>query len=76
MNEADFENLPEQTSQFVRRLSELGLDRPRIFGLFVMLGLYAGAPDTKEKLDELFSKLNLFLPIDRSKNIDEVVGHL
>jgi len=76
MNEADFENLPEQTCQFVRRLSDLGLDRARIFGLFVLLGLYAGAPDTKEKLDELYSKLNLFLPIDRSKNIDEVVGHL
>ena len=76
MNEADLENLPEPTRLFVRRLSDLGLDRTRIFGFFVMLGLYAGGPNTQEKIDEIFSKLNLYLPIDRSKNIDEVVGHI
>lgn len=74
MNEHDIDNLPESTCEFVRRLSEIGLDRTRIFGFFVMLGFYAGGPNTLEKIDKIFAKLNLYLPVDRSKNIDEVVG--
>jgi hypothetical protein len=73
---SDYLNLPEQTVKFVKRLEKLGFDRDRIFGLFVLIGLYAGAPNTQDKLEELFSRLPLILPVDRSKNIDEVVGHI
>ena len=76
MKDVDFLNLPVKTCKFVNRLSELGLDRNKIYGLFVMLGIYVGAPNTKEKLEENFRHLNEILPIDRSRNIDEVVGHL
>jgi len=74
--EADFLRLPTETRKFVLRLIDLGLGRTKIYGLFVMLGLYAGAPNTKEKIDTLFSKIQKVLPIDRSKNIDEEIGHL
>ena len=76
MKDADFVSLPIETRQFVSRLSDLGMDRTRIYGLFVMLGVYSGAPNTKEELDALFSRLSVILPIDRSKNIDEVIGHI
>ena len=76
MNESDFVKLPDETRKFVLRLVDLGLDRTRIYGLFVMLGLYAGAPNTQERIDALFSRLQIVLPIDRSKNIDEEIGHL
>jgi hypothetical protein len=76
MNESDFRALPDLTRRLVLHLSNLGLDRSRIHGLFVMLGLYAGAPDTRERLDELFSHLDALLPLDRSRNIDEVVGEI
>ncbi len=76
MNEPDFLNLPSKTRQFVLRLEDLGFDRSRIYGLFVMLGMYAGAPNTQEKIDALYSRLQLLLPIDRTKNIDEEIGHL
>jgi hypothetical protein len=71
-----FTDLPISTVKFVDRLVELGFDQTRIYGLFVVIGMCAGAPNTKEKIDELFSNLQKILPIDRSKNIDEVVGHL
>lgn len=74
--ESDFVGLPQLTRQFVERINFYGLDRVRIHGLFVLLGLFAGAPDTKNRLDELFEKLDLVIPVDRSKNIDEVIGHL
>ena len=54
----------------------MGLDRTRIYGLFVMLGLYVGSPKAQEEIEALFSKLQLHLPIDRSKNIDEEIGYL
>lgn len=76
MNEIDFLKLPIETQQFVFRLVDLGFDRTRVFGLFVMLGIYVGAPNTQEKIDALFSDLQLLLPIDRTKNIDEEIGHL
>jgi hypothetical protein len=74
MLESDFSGLPQHTRQFVERIHLDGLDRVRIHGLFVMLGLCAGAPDTQERLDELFKTLNVAVPVDRTKNIDEVVG--
>ena len=74
MFESDFEGLPQHTQDFVARIHADGLDRVRIHGLFVMLGLCAGAPDTQEKLDALFNTLNVAVPIDRTKNIDELVG--
>ena len=74
--EADFLRLPATTRKFVLRLNDLGLDRTRVFGLFVMLGLYVGSPNTQEEIEKIFSKLQLHLPIDRSKNIDEEIGYL
>ena len=76
MNQSDFKNLPTETQLFAQRLADLGFDRTRVFGLFVMLGIYVGAPNTQEKLDALFSALQLLLPTDRTKNIDEEIGHL
>ena len=74
--ESDLSGLPLETKQFINRLESLGLDRIRIYGLFALVGLYVGAPDTQERLDALFSNVQLVLPIDRSKNIDEEIGHL
>ena len=76
MNQSDFKNLPVETQLYAQRLVDLGFDRTRVFGLFVMLGIYVGGPNTQEKIDALFSDLQLVLPIDRTKNIDEVIGHL
>jgi len=76
LNESDFVKLPAASRRFVLRLVDLGLDRTRIYGLFVMLGLYAGAPNTQEDIEALFSNLQIHLPIDRSKNIDEEIGYL
>ena len=76
MNESDFVKLPTETRKFVLRLVDLGLDRTKIYGLFVMLGLYAGAPNTQEDIEALFANLQIHLPIDRSKNLDEEIGHL
>jgi len=76
MKETDLNGLPDDTKRLVQRLINLGLDRDRIFGFFVMVGLYAGSPNTQEKIEQLFSRLSLVLPTDRSQNIDEAVGHL
>jgi len=51
LNEIDFLKLPAETQQFALRLVDLGFDRTRVFGLFVMLGIYVGAPNTQEKID-------------------------
>jgi len=74
MTESDYLGLPAQTQRFVERLQQLGFDRDRVFGFFTLIGLYAGAPNTQDKLRELFASLEALLPIDRSKNLDEVVG--
>jgi len=74
MTESDYLGLPAQTQRFVERLQQLGFDRDRVFGFFTLIGLHAGAPNTKDKLRELFASLEALLPIDRSKNLDEVVG--
>ena len=76
MNEDDLLGLPEVTRNFIDRLIQIGFDRTRIYGLFVMIGLNAAAPNTQEKLEEIFSHLQRLLPIDRSKNLDEIVGHI
>ena len=68
MNKADLVNLPAKTCQFVERLFSMGLDQTRIHGFFLLLGLYAGSPNTQETIDDIFSNLNLFLPIDRIFN--------
>lgn len=70
----DFSGLPDQTKQFVQRLLELGVDRTRVHGLFVLLGLYAGTPRPQDEIETVFGYLDPVVPIDRSKNIDEVVG--
>lgn len=74
--ESDFEGLPLFTQNFVKRIYLNGMDRVQIYGLFVMLGLCSGAPDTQARLEELFKTLNVAVPIDRTKNIDEVVGEV
>jgi len=76
VTESDYSGLPEQTIRFVERLLNLGFDRERVFGLFTLVGLYAGSPNTQDKLEELYSRLQSVLPIDRSTNIDELVGHV
>jgi hypothetical protein len=42
----------------------------------VLLGLYAGAPRTQEEITKLFSCLDSIFPIDRTKELDQIVGHL
>lgn len=74
MIENDFSGLPDQTIQFVQRLYALGVERTRVHGLFVMLGLYAGTPRPLDEIESLFRNLDPVVPIDRSVNIDEVVG--
>jgi hypothetical protein len=74
--ESDFLGLPAHTRKFVERIHDDGLDRVRVHGFFVMLGLCAGAPDTQSRIEELFETLNLAVPVDRTRNIDEVVGHV
>ena len=76
MNESDFSRLPIETRQFVLRLVDLGFDRTRIYGLFALLGIFVGAPNTQEQIDTLWSGVQLLLPIDRTKNLDEEIGHL
>jgi len=74
--ESDLLGLPAHTRKFVKCINQEGLDRVRIHGLFVMVGLCSGAPNTEQKINELFQTLELAIPIDRSKNIDEFVGHV
>jgi hypothetical protein len=76
MLESDYSGLPSHTRKFVERIHRDGLDRVRIHGLFVLLGLCAGAPDTQSRIDKLFQTLSLVVPVDRTRNIDEVVGHV
>jgi hypothetical protein len=76
MRESDFSGLPAHTRQFVERIHRDGLDRVRIHGLFVLLGLHAGAPNSLSEINKLFETLNLAVPVDRTQNIDEVVGHI
>lgn len=74
MIDSDFSGLPDQTCHFVRRLQALGIDRIRIHGLFVLLGLNAGTPRAQDEIESLFQNLDQVVPIDRSRNIDDVVG--
>ncbi len=76
MIESDFFGLPAHTQQFAERIHHDGLDRVRVHGLFVMLGLCAVAPDTQSRIEELFRTVNLAVPVDRTRSIDEVVGHV
>ena len=69
MNQSDFKNLPVGTQLYAQRLVDLGFDRTRVFGLFVMLGIYVGGPNTQEKIDAIFSDLQLVLPIDRTLDV-------
>lgn len=74
MIDSDFTGLPEQTCHFVRRLHALGIDRIRIHGLFVWLGLNAGTPRSQDEIETLFQNLDQVVPTDRSRNIDDIVG--
>lgn len=59
----DFSGLPDQTKQFVQRLLELGVDRTRVHGLFVLLGLYAGTPRPQDEIETVFGCLDPVLQI-------------
>jgi hypothetical protein len=72
---SDFVGLPQKTQEFVRKVHQLGLDRTRLHGLFVVLGLYAGRPDTEDNIRKLFDNLDAIIPIDRSMALDEIVGN-
>jgi hypothetical protein len=76
MIDSDFEGLPENTINYARRLYSLGIDRTRIHGLFVLLGLCAGAPRELDELQSLFKNLDNIMLLDRSRNIDDLVGEL
>ena len=76
MIDSDFVGVPDRTAKFVLRLHEMGIDRPNMHGLFVMLGLYAGAPRPQSEVEALLGNLNSVLPIDRSRNLDEIVAHV
>jgi hypothetical protein len=76
MLESDYLGLPDHTRKFVERIYRDGLDRVRIHGLFVLLGLHAGAPNTLSEIDELFKTLSLAVPLDRTRNIDDLIGHV
>lgn len=76
MLESDYVGLPSHTRQFVDRIHHFGLDRVRIHGLFVLVGLCAGAPTTKEKIEDLTRTLWQAIPLDRTRNIDEIVSHV
>lgn len=74
MIDSDFEGLPENTINYAQRLYALGVDRTRIHGLFVLLGLCAGAPRELDELQSLFKNLDNIMLLDRSRNIDDLVG--
>ena len=76
MNQLDLSGLPEQTAQFVRRLSKLGIADLSIHGIFVTVGLMAGAPRFKNEIEEFWRRLVEVLPFDRNQFIDEVVGDI
>jgi hypothetical protein len=76
MRESDYLGLPAHTRRFVERINRDGLDRVRIHGLFVLMGLHAGAPNSQSEINKLFETLNLAVPVDRTQKIDEVVGHV
>lgn len=76
MIEPDFPGLSVHTQWFSERIHRDELARVRSYGHLVMLGLCAGAPDTKSKMEELFHELNLVNPIDRTLDIDEVVERI
>lgn len=74
MIDSDFEGLPENAINYAKSLYSLGVDRVRVHGLFVLLGLYAGAPRELSELQNLFKNLDNVMLVDRSRNIDDIVG--
>lgn len=76
MRRSYLRGLPESTLRLVERLEQIGLSAKTIHGLFVAIGIYAGAPRTKDEIETLFAALDPLLPFDRTKNIDEMVGHI
>lgn len=76
MSQLDLTGLPEQTVDFVDRLTSLGIDDRSIHGIFVTVGFIAGAPKFKDEIEALWQPLMRVMPFDRSKFIDEVVGDI
>jgi hypothetical protein len=64
MIEPDFPGLSVHTQWFSERIHRDELGRVRSRSCFVRLGLCAGAPDTKSKIEEPFHKLNLINPVE------------
>lgn len=73
--DTDLIGLPIQTSEFVTSAHNFGFDRVQIHGIFVLLGLNAGTPRSEEEISDLFHSLDVTIPIDRTENLDDRVGH-
>ena len=69
----DLVELPKSTESFVRWLPNLGLDDQQIHGLFVLVGLYVGAPRNEEDLPEIMTSIEKVLPIDRKVELNYLV---
>ena len=76
MSPLDLSGLPEQTVDFVDRLTALGVDDKSIHGIFVTVGFIAGAPKFKDEIEAFWQPLMRVMPFDRSQFIDEVVGDI
>lgn len=72
--DSDVTGLPDSTIQFVRRVHKLGVDRTRMHGIFVLLGLQAAAPRPPAEMKGLFEAIDVVIPTDRITPIDETVG--
>lgn len=69
----DLLSLPKTTQAFVDWLPRLGFSEQQIHGLFVLVGLYAGAPISQEEMEKLMAALDVVIPIDRTVIIDHLV---
>ena len=71
----DLTGLPKATKDFVLAMCDFGFGRAQIHGFFVLIGLYAGAPRPEPEIKALFKALDIVIPVDRTENVDDRVGH-
>lgn len=76
MNKSDLKGLPDNTKLIIDKFTEFGFSREQVFGFVVLTGMYAGVARTQDEIGDLYSNLQLLFPIDRSKNIDDVIGEV
>lgn len=70
----DLASLPKKTQAFVDWLPRLGFSAQQIHGLFVLVGLYAGAPGSQGEMEKLMEALDVVIPSDRTAIIDHLVS--